>query len=119
MATATARASPMSGSAQSWDCSSAITRRGSASASSALLGLIRTLRGLTPAFGCFTDAQFDEGRFEQHLEGNPGLAIAACYYWIRKLQARFFAEDYASAIGAAAKAERLLWTTPSHIEVPE
>src|SRR5262249_46506843 len=60
-----------------------------------------------------------EDRFEQQLEGAPGLAIAACWYWIRKLQARFFADDYASAIEAAAKAERLLWTSPSHIEVIE
>src|SRR5262249_24641771 len=28
-----------------------------------------------------------------------------CYYWIRKLQARFFAGDYASAIDAAEKVE--------------
>ena len=83
------------------------------------LGLIRTLRGLTPAFGCFTDDQFDEARYEEQLENNPALAIAACCYWIRKLQARFFADDYASAVGAAAQAERLLWTTPAHIEVPE
>ena len=58
------------------------------------LRLIRTLRGLTPKFGCFNDAEFDESRFEQHLEGNPRLAIAACRYWIRKLQARFYADDY-------------------------
>ena len=67
------------------------------------LRLIRTLRGLTPKFGSFNDAEFDESRFEQHLE-NPGLAPAACRYWIRKLQARFYAEDYASAVAAAAKA---------------
>ena len=33
----------------------------------AQLQLIRTLRGLTPIFGCFDDAGFDEERFEQHL----------------------------------------------------
>ena len=68
------------------------------------LRLIRTLRGLTPKFGSFNDAEFDESRFEQHLEENPGLAPAACRYWIRKLQACFYAEDYASAVAAAAKA---------------
>ncbi len=31
----------------------------------AQLGLIRTLRGLTPKFGSFDDGQFDELRFEQ------------------------------------------------------
>jgi predicted ATPase/signal transduction histidine kinase len=83
------------------------------------LRLIRTLRGLTPDFSSFDEADFDEGRFEQHLEGDPRLAIAACWYWIRKLQARFHAGDYASAVAAAAKAERLLWTSRSFFEVAE
>jgi PAS domain S-box-containing protein len=83
------------------------------------LRLIRTLRGLTPEFASFNDTEFDEGRFEQHLEKEPHLAIAACWYWIRKLQARFFAGAYASAIAAAANAERLLWTSPSFFELAE
>ena len=37
----------------------------------AQLGLIRTLRGLTPKFGSFDDEQFDELRFERHLASNP------------------------------------------------
>ncbi|HEX7634738.1 MAG TPA: ATP-binding protein, partial [Noviherbaspirillum sp.] len=57
--------------------------------------------------------------FERHLEEDPRLAIAACWYWIRKLQARLFAGDYASAAEAASKAQRLLWTSPSHVEVAE
>ena len=61
----------------------------------AQLGLIRTLRGLTPEFGSFDDEQFDELRFERRLASNPSLAFAECWYWIRKLQARFFAGDYA------------------------
>src|SRR5882762_1994215 len=40
------------------------------------LGLIRTLRGLTPKFGSFNDAQFDEIRIEHRLAGNPDLARA-------------------------------------------
>jgi predicted ATPase len=83
------------------------------------LRLIRTLRGLAPEFASFNDTEFDEGRFEQHLEEEPHLAIAACWYWIRKLQARFFADAYASAIAAAANAERLLWTSPSFFELAE
>ncbi len=83
------------------------------------LRLMRTLRGLTPDFSSFNDVEFDEGRFEQHLEGDPRLAIAACWYWIRKLQARFYAGDYAAAIDAAAKAQQLLWTSPSFFEVAE
>ena len=82
------------------------------------LRLIRTLRGLTPKFGSFNDAEFDESRFEQHLEENPGLAPAACRYWIRKLQACFYAEDYASAVAAAAKAH-LVHRRQSFFEVAE
>jgi PAS domain S-box-containing protein len=81
------------------------------------LRLIRTLRGLTPKFGSFNDAEFDERRFEQHLE-NPGLAPAACRYWIRKLQACFYAEDYASAVAAAAKVD-LIHRRQSFFEVAE
>jgi PAS domain S-box-containing protein len=83
------------------------------------LRLIRTLRGLTPAFGSFNDTDFDEGRFEQHLDNTPQLATAACRYWNRKLQARFFAGAYVSAIAAAANAERLLWTSPYFFELAE
>jgi GAF domain-containing protein len=72
------------------------------------LRLIQTLRGLTPSFSSFNDAEFDEGRFEQHLEADPHLVFARCWYWIRKLQARFYAGDYASALAAASKAEPLV-----------
>jgi predicted ATPase/tRNA A-37 threonylcarbamoyl transferase component Bud32 len=70
------------------------------------LRFVSTLRGLTPKFGSFDDAEFDESGFERHLEEDHRLALAACRYWIRKLQARFYADDYASAIVAAAKARR-------------
>jgi len=83
------------------------------------LRLILMLRGLLPDFCSFDGAQFDEGRFEQHLTGDPRLAIAACFYWIRKLQARYFAGDHAAAVDAASRAEPLLWTSPSFFEVAE
>jgi hypothetical protein len=83
------------------------------------LGLIRTLRGLTPEFGSFDDEQFNEVEFERHLDSNPHLANPACRYWIRKLQARFYAGDDASALVAADKAERLLWAMPPSVEVPD
>jgi PAS domain S-box-containing protein len=83
------------------------------------LRLILTLRGLTPAFNSFNDAQFDEARFQEHFEADPGLALPSCWYWIRKLQARFHAGDYASAIDAELQACRLLWTSPSFFEVAE
>jgi PAS domain S-box-containing protein len=84
----------------------------------AQLGLIRTLRGLTPKFGSFDDGQFDELRFERHLASEPA-PVAECFYWIRKLQARFVAGDYASAIDSALRAQRLIWTSPPHFETAE
>ncbi|MBV9878085.1 MAG: AAA family ATPase, partial [Verrucomicrobia bacterium] len=82
------------------------------------LALIRTLRGSTPRFGFFTDGQFDEIRFESGLavatEAQPG-----CFYWILKLQARFFAGEYNSAVDASLKARQLLWTAESHFEAAE
>jgi PAS domain S-box-containing protein len=80
------------------------------------LGLVRTLRGLTPTFGSFDDEQFDELRMERHFASNTDLEVAECRYWIRKLQARFFAGDSQSAIAASSRAQRLLWTS---LTVPE
>jgi predicted ATPase/signal transduction histidine kinase/CheY-like chemotaxis protein len=83
------------------------------------LRLILTLRGLTPTFTSFNDAQFDEARFELHFEDDPRLALPSCWYWIRKLQARFHAAEYRDAIDAELQAKRLLWTSPSFFEVAE
>ncbi len=83
------------------------------------LGLIRTLRGLTPTFGSFDDEQFDEARIERHFSENPDLAFVECWYWVRKLQARFFAGDHASTIEASSRAQRLLWTSISQLETAE
>ena len=47
------------------------------------------------------------------------LAQPECFYWIRKLQARFIAGDYISALDASLKAEPLLWTAPSNLELAE
>ena len=43
------------------------------------------------------------------------LSLAEFCYWTRKMQARFFAGDFASAVAAALQAQRLLWTAPSQI----
>jgi predicted ATPase/signal transduction histidine kinase/GAF domain-containing protein len=86
---------------------------------SAQLALVRTLRGLTPEFGSFNDDHFDELEFERQLSGNPALVQPECWYWIRKLQARFFAGDHASAIVASLHAKPLLATSQSFFEVAE
>ena len=72
-----------------------------------LLGLIRTLRGLAPTFGSFDDKTCDELRMERRFSDNPEFAPVEYCYWIYKLQARFFAGDYASAIDASSRAERV------------
>ena len=80
------------------------------------LGHIRTLRGMTTTFGSFDHAEFDEIGFERNLNSYP--PAAHLYYWVRKLQARFFAGDFASAIEASLKARPHLLTTPT-FEVAE
>ena len=83
------------------------------------LGFIRMLRGLTAEFGSFNDEQFDELQVEHRFASNPGLAWAEGCYWVRKLQARFFAGDYACAIGAAEKADRLVRILRGSLETAE
>jgi PAS domain S-box-containing protein len=83
------------------------------------LALIRMLRGLTPKFGSFEGIQLNELQFEQHLSSKPVLAIAACRHWIRKLQARYLAGDYAAAMDALSSARQLLWTSTSFFEEAE
>ena len=80
------------------------------------LGLIRTLRGLTPTFGCFDAYDYSESDTEHRFASNAGLALAEFFYWTRKLQARFFAGDYASAVEASQKAHQLLWPAASQVE---
>jgi PAS domain S-box-containing protein len=82
----------------------------------AILGLIRTLRGLTLTFGCFNDSDYNESDTEHRYASNPWLALSEFFYWTRKLQARFFAGDYASAVKSSRKAHRLLWTAASQVE---
>ena len=85
----------------------------------AQVGLIRTLRGMTPKFGCFDDEEFDEVQFEHHLAENPVLMICDFWYCSRKTQARVFAGDYTSAVDASLRAQQLLWTSPSQFETAE
>src|SRR3981189_911791 len=83
------------------------------------LRLIRMLRGQKPTFTSLDGTEFDESSFEQRLESKPQLAIAASWYWIRKLQACVYAGDFSSAIAAASEAASVLWTTPTQFERAE
>ena len=80
--------------------------------------LVRMLRGLLPRFGSLTDADLDEETFEVRLR-EPRMAITACWYWIRKLQARFHGSDFAAAVVAAENAAPLLWTSTDFFETAE
>jgi PAS domain S-box-containing protein len=83
------------------------------------LGLVRTLRGLTPTFGRLDHEHLDELQMERRFADSPDLAFPACLYWIYKLQARFLAGDYAAAADASSRAQPLLWTLPSQLETAE
>jgi predicted ATPase/signal transduction histidine kinase len=83
------------------------------------LALVRSLRRPAPESASFDDTAFEERVFEQHLESAPGLAKPMGCYWIRKLQALFFAGDYSSAMAAASKATPLLWALPTDFELAE
>ncbi|MEI6001967.1 GAF domain-containing protein [Paraburkholderia bengalensis] len=80
---------------------------------------VRTLRGLTDRFGSFDDGDFDEAAFERHLSDNPTLARPECWYWIRKLQALFYAGDFACAIKASENAARLFARSQSYFDQVE
>ncbi|SOY67484.1 putative serine/threonine kinase with signal transduction histidinekinase and gaf sensor [Cupriavidus taiwanensis] len=81
--------------------------------------LVRTLRGLTPVFGRFDAKDFSEASFEDRLRGDVGMLLVSCWYWIRKLQARYLAGAPAEALDAAAQAHPLLWTSPAYFEQAE
>jgi PAS domain S-box-containing protein len=83
------------------------------------LALIRTLRGLTPKFGCFDGELIEELPFERHLAGNSNLRIHECWYWIRRMQARYLAGEYHDALQASTNAQRLIWISPTHFEEAE
>src|SRR5262249_50021491 len=72
---------------------------------SSLLAFVRMLRGRTTTFGSLDDGTFAERSFEERMTGQPAHAILECFYWIRKLQARFLAGEYLSAVDAADKVE--------------
>jgi PAS domain S-box-containing protein len=83
------------------------------------LGFIRTMRGLTTRFSVFDDGGFKELEFERHLSSQPALALVECWYWIRKLQARFFGGDCAAAVDASLRAQPQLQASMSMLETAE
>jgi PAS domain S-box-containing protein len=68
------------------------------------LYFIRMIRGVPLDLRLFDGKEVDAGEYEQYLE-DSNLTNPAYQYWMRKLQACVFAEDYASALEAAVKAQ--------------
>lgn len=79
-----------------------------------ILAHVLSLRGLTTPFGSMSIADFDEVDVEPRLSADPGLMYTEFRYCWHKLQARFFAGDYASAIDACRRQQRVpTLATPS------
>ncbi|MGL6242289.1 trifunctional serine/threonine-protein kinase/ATP-binding protein/sensor histidine kinase [Pseudomonas sp.] len=81
--------------------------------------LIRMLQGSTPTFGHLDDGELNEPGMEAHLSSSPDLVLAECLYWVRKLQARYMADDPDAALEAGAKAQQLLWVCQAFFEEAE
>jgi PAS domain S-box-containing protein len=77
------------------------------------LGQLQLMRSLRGQPDLQNNDSADEGTVEQVFAEDPSLSISACWYWVRKLQACFHVGDYATALEMAARAERLLWTSPT------
>jgi PAS domain S-box-containing protein len=78
---------------------------------------IASMQGHTTSLSTFSDAQFDEARFEAELAGRNPTVTA--WYWILKLKARFLSGDFAEAMATAGKAKQLLWCAIGRIEMLE
>jgi PAS domain S-box-containing protein len=83
------------------------------------LAMIRTLRGLTPKFGSLDSGEFEELPYERLLAGNPYMRTHECWYWIRKMEARYFAGDYVAALEASSKTQPLIPCSYAMIEEAE
>ncbi|HTI01741.1 MAG TPA: AAA family ATPase [Acidisoma sp.] len=77
---------------------------------------IATMQGRTVTFSTFSDAQFDEARFEAQL-AKDRMTLMTCFYWILKLKARFLSGDYADALAAAEKVKPLLSAAAAQIQL--
>ena len=77
---------------------------------------IENMRGRTASFSTFSDAKFDETVFEAELTEDR-MATMVAWYWILKLQARFFSGDYEVSMAAARKAKAMLWASDANIQL--
>ena len=85
----------------------------------AQLGLIRTLRGLTPKFGSFDDGQFDELRIRAPFGKQSGLGAGRVLVLDPQAAGALLCRGLRVGPGAASRAQRLLWTSASMFETAE
>ncbi|MEO5968368.1 MAG: ATP-binding protein, partial [Bdellovibrionia bacterium] len=79
--------------------------------------LIKCLIGSTVGVSGFTDATFNEEKYERNL-GNR-FPITRCWFYIRKTIACCILDNHTDAITSAQQAIPLLWTSPSFFEFIE
>ena len=72
------------------------------------LALVRMLRGATARFGGLDDGLLQEQELERGFAHTSDNAGSQCWYWVCKLQARFTAGDYSTALAAGSRAQPLL-----------
>ncbi len=80
---------------------------------------VAVLRGRAPGWAVLEAGAPGPQDIEARLQADPRLAVAACCYWIRKLQACFAVDDCRGALVAAGKAEPMLWAAPYFLEIAD
>lgn len=80
---------------------------------------VAVLRGRAPGWAAWGPGAPEPQDIEARLQADPRLAVAACCYWIRKLQACFAVDDCRGALEAAGKAESMLWAAPYFQEIAD
>ena len=83
------------------------------------IALIRSLRGFPSKLTSSEEGALAEVQFALHPASDHRLAKPMGCYWVRKLQACFFSDDYPTAMAAAAKAGTFLWTLVTDFERAE
>lgn len=72
--------------------------------------LIQSLRGETNELGSFSTKERSEEQFEEHIESKTS-PLTQCWHYIDRLQAAFFAGNFAKAVDLGKKAGSLLHTS--------
>ncbi|MCX6131396.1 MAG: AAA family ATPase [Proteobacteria bacterium] len=76
------------------------------------------MQGQTLNFSSFSDGAFDERAFEEKLEQSQ-MVLAKFWHKVLKIQARVISRDFSEALSEAQIAKNLIWSSPSHMQVPE